>query len=55
VARQRQIGCRRSEGIDTIVIAYRNQSDDVVNEVLKFKDDVVIEGHGTYPVARHGI
>ncbi|HEX7322166.1 MAG TPA: nuclear transport factor 2 family protein [Mycobacterium sp.] len=40
------------QGIDTIVIAYRNQNDDLVSEVLKFGDDnLVVEGHGTYPVA----
>lgn len=36
------------QGIDTIVIAYRNQNGDSVNEVLIFRDDAVIEGHGTY-------
>jgi ketosteroid isomerase-like protein len=36
------------QGIDTIVIAYRNQNNDAVNEVLKFRNDLVIEGHGTY-------
>lgn len=40
------------QGIDTVVIAYRNQDDNLVNEVLKFDDGVVIEGHGTYLVAR---
>lgn len=39
------------EGIDTIVIAYRNQNGDSVNEVLTFRDDAVIEGHGTYRLA----
>ena len=38
------------QGIDTIVIMYRNQDDHLVNEVLRFNDDVVIEGHGTYLV-----
>lgn len=38
------------QGIDTIVIAYRNQNGNLVNEVLKFDDGVIIEGHGTYCV-----
>ncbi|OBI02527.1 nuclear transport factor 2 family protein [Mycobacterium scrofulaceum] len=37
-----------SQGIDTIVITYRNQNADRVNEVLKFANNVVVEGHGTY-------
>ena len=37
-------------GIDTIVIAYRNQDGGLVNEVLRFSGDLVIEGHGTYLV-----
>ena len=37
-------------GIDTVVIAYRNQNGGLVNEVLKFDGDLVIEGHGTYLV-----
>jgi ketosteroid isomerase-like protein len=36
------------QGIDTIVIAYRNQDGGLVNEVLRFRGDLVIEGHGTY-------
>jgi ketosteroid isomerase-like protein len=40
------------QGIDTIVITYRNQNDNLVNEVLKFQDNLVIEGHGTYLIAR---
>lgn len=40
------------QGIDTVVITYRNQNNGLVNEVLTFGDGVlVIEGHGTYPVA----
>ncbi|KLO25819.1 polyketide cyclase [Mycolicibacter heraklionensis] len=40
-------------GIDTIVINYRNQNGGLVNEVLRFDaDGLVIEGHGTYLVAR---
>lgn len=38
------------EGIDIVVITYRNQNDRLVNEVLKFNDDKVIEGRGTYLV-----
>jgi ketosteroid isomerase-like protein len=40
------------QGVDTLVILYRNQDDGLVNEVLKFSDDQVIEGHGTYLIAR---
>jgi ketosteroid isomerase-like protein len=36
------------QGIDTIVIAYRNQDGGQVSEVLRFCDDLVVEGHGTY-------
>jgi ketosteroid isomerase-like protein len=36
------------QGVDTVVIAYRNQDDGLVSEVLKFDGDQVIEGHGTY-------
>lgn len=39
------------QGIDTIVIAYRNQNGDSVSEVLTFLDGAVIEGHGTYRVS----
>lgn len=39
------------QGIDTVVIVYRNQDDRLVSEVLRFNGDVVIEGHGTYLVA----
>ncbi|OBK87275.1 DUF4440 domain-containing protein [Mycolicibacter heraklionensis] len=40
-------------GIDTIVINYRNQNGGLVNEVLRFGGDgLVIEGHGTYLMAR---
>jgi hypothetical protein len=38
-------------GIDTIVIAYRNQDDGRVSEVLRFNDDLVFEGHATYIVS----
>jgi ketosteroid isomerase-like protein len=36
------------QGVDTIVINYRNQSGKLVNEILMFNDGAVIEGHGTY-------
>ncbi|ABK66307.1 nuclear transport factor 2 family protein [Mycobacterium avium subsp. hominissuis] len=36
------------QGIDTVVIAYRNQNGNLVNEVLTFRDGAIIEGHGTY-------
>ena len=39
------------QGIDTIVIVYRNQDDGLVSEVLRFSGDVVTEGHGTYIIA----
>ncbi|MDJ0356655.1 nuclear transport factor 2 family protein [Paenarthrobacter sp. PH39-S1] len=35
-------------GIETIVINYRNQNGKLANEVLTFKDGLIIEGHGTY-------
>jgi ketosteroid isomerase-like protein len=38
------------QGIDTIVIVYRNQDNGLVSEVLRFTGDLVIEGHGTYLV-----
>ena len=38
-------------GVDTIAIIYRNQDDARVCEVLRFRGDAVIEGHGTYLVA----
>ena len=42
------------QGIDTIVIAYRNQRDQTVSEVLRFHGEFIVEGHGTYPVVSHG-
>lgn len=39
------------QGIDTVVIVYRNQDDGLVSEVLRFNGDMVTEGHGTYIVA----
>jgi hypothetical protein len=35
-------------GVDTLVINYRNQAGQRVNEVLVFEGPLVIEGHGTY-------
>lgn len=35
-------------GVDTVVINYRNQRGNLVNEVLVFDDGLVREGHGTY-------
>ncbi|TRW80315.1 nuclear transport factor 2 family protein [Mycolicibacterium sp. 018/SC-01/001] len=35
-------------GVDLLVINYRNQQGGLVNEVLRFVDDLVVEGHGTY-------
>ncbi len=37
-------------GVDTIVITHRDQTGQVVAEVLTFDGDLVIKGHGTYPV-----
>lgn len=39
------------QGIDTLVIAYRDQGDKLAGEVLRFNGDVVIEGHATYLVS----
>jgi ketosteroid isomerase-like protein len=39
------------QGIDTIVIAYRNQNGLPANEVLTFRDGAIVEGHGTYRLA----
>lgn len=36
------------EGVNTTVIAYRNQNDNMVSEVLTFQDNMVVEGHGMY-------
>lgn len=38
------------QGVDTVVIAYRNQNGGLVSEILRFDGDLVIEGHGTYIV-----
>lgn len=36
------------EGTNTLVINFRNQRGDLVNEVLTFDGDLVRQGHGTY-------
>ena len=41
-------------GIDVLVVSYRNQRGDLVDEVLRFRDSLVVEGHGTYLAAGHG-
>jgi ketosteroid isomerase-like protein len=35
-------------GVDTVVINYRNQNGGLVNEVMTFKDGLVVRGEGTY-------
>jgi hypothetical protein len=35
-------------GVETLVLNYRNQKGNLVNEVLRFEDGLVVEGHGTY-------
>lgn len=35
------------QGVDTVVVNYRNQGGNLVNEVLTFPDREAIEGHGT--------
>ena len=35
-------------GVEAIVINYRNQKGGLVNEVLRFADGLVVEGHGCY-------
>jgi len=37
-------------GVDALVVQYRNQRGGVVDEVLRFADGLVVEGHGTYLV-----
>ncbi|MGI8881933.1 MAG: hypothetical protein ACR2KJ_15785 [Jatrophihabitans sp.] len=37
-------------GVDTIVITHRDPTGRVVAEVLTFESDLVVNGHGTYPV-----
>jgi hypothetical protein len=34
-------------GVDVLVIGYRNQAGGLVDEVLRFADGLVVEGHGT--------
>jgi ketosteroid isomerase-like protein len=38
------------QGESTLVINYRNQRGELVDEVLTFDGDLVLEGHGTYLV-----
>lgn len=35
-------------GVGVLVISYRNQRGNLVDEVLVFGDGLVVEGHGTY-------
>jgi ketosteroid isomerase-like protein len=35
-------------GVDTLVVNYRNQRGGLVNEVLTFRDGLVVQGAGTY-------
>jgi hypothetical protein len=37
-------------GVGVLVIGYRNQRGGLVDEVLRFSDGLVVEGHGTYQV-----
>lgn len=37
-------------GVDVLVLGYRNQAGGLVDEVLRFADGLVVEGHGTYLV-----
>ena len=41
-------------GVSTIVINYRNHRGNLVNEVLRFDGELVVEGHGTYLSADPG-
>lgn len=36
-------------GVDFLVIQYRNQKGVPVSELLRTREGVVVEGHGTYP------
>ena len=38
-----------TEGVDLIVVGFRNEQGVDRCEVLRFRDGLVIEGHGTYP------
>lgn len=37
-------------GVDTVVLAYRNERGGEVSEVLELRDGLVVRGHGTYLV-----
>ena len=39
------------EGVDTVLIGFRNQGGPPRFDVLRFRDGLVIEGHGTDPVS----
>ena len=39
------------QGIDLVVIGFRNEQGIDRCELLRFRDGLVVEGHGTYPVA----
>ncbi|CAN5487804.1 nuclear transport factor 2 family protein [soil metagenome] len=41
-------------GVDSLVIAFRNERGEERAEVLRFRDGLVIEGHGTYAVTPAG-
>jgi len=40
-----------SEGVDLLVIGFRNERGVDRLEILKFADGLVVEGHGTHPAA----
>jgi ketosteroid isomerase-like protein len=40
-----------SEGVDLLAIGFRNERGVDRLEILKFADGLVVEGHGTHPVA----
>ena len=35
-------------GVDTLVVNYRNQRNDLINEVLTFRDGRIVVGHATH-------
>jgi ketosteroid isomerase-like protein len=39
------------EGVDTVVLHYRNQAGGAVCEVLTFRDGLVVTGHATHRLA----
>ncbi|MFB9235839.1 nuclear transport factor 2 family protein [Plantactinospora siamensis] len=41
-------------GVDTLMIAYRNQRGDLAAEVLEVRDGLVVRGHGAYRAAPAG-